>query len=366
MIEREFWRDRRVLVTGHTGFKGGWLSAWLTEMGAEATGYSLDPPLALSCFGVCGLERRMRSIAGDVRQKSRLREEVAARAPEVIFHLAAQSLVRRSYREPALTFETNVIGTVNLLDAALATPSARALVVVTSDKCYADDATMRPHREDDALGGRDPYSASKAAAEMAVAAWRGLPPTDGARCAVASARAGNVIGGGDWAQDRLVPDAIRSLSRGDPLTVRNPGAIRPWQHVLEPLSGYLVLAQRLYREGARWASAWNFGPDPRAVTTVAELADRLVALWGSGSWRAAPAAGAPHERHALMVDPSKAAEHLGWRPRLGLDRALAMTVNWYRAALEDQSAARDLTLSQIDEYERLTNSGEAGAQAPAR
>jgi CDP-glucose 4,6-dehydratase len=358
-IDRSFWAGKRVFVTGHTGFKGGWLSAWLAELGAEVTGYALAPDPAPAFFTRCGLAGRVASIEADVRDAARLQEAVHSRAPEIVFHLAAQPLVLRSHRAPAETFEINVMGTAHLLDAVRAVPGVRAVVAVTSDKCYDNLERGTPFREGDPLGGRDPYSASKACAELVAAAYRAsFFSTGGPVAAVATARAGNVFGGGDLAEDRLIPDAVRALRAGRPLIVRNPKSVRPWQHVLEPLSGYLMLAERLAREGAAWAEAWNFGPDRADAVPVADLADRLIRRWGSGRWEAGgPAAegAAPVEAGVLILDSAKARERLGWRPRLPLDEAVAWTVEWYREAFTDRPAEAlyDLARRQIAAYSSI-------------
>jgi CDP-glucose 4,6-dehydratase len=331
-LNESFWRDRSVFVTGHTGFKGGWLTTWLLEMGARVTGYALVPDTCPSYFELCRLGRRTTSIIGNVLDRPAIERAITSCTPEVIFHLAAQPLVRRSYRDPVNTFAVNVMGTVNVLEAARKVRSARAIVVVTSDKCYENREWPWGYREGDALGGRDPYSASKGCAELVVAAYqRSFFDAPGGALASATARAGNVIGGGDWAEDRLVPDAIRALCRGESLILRNPLAIRPWQHVLEPVAAYLELAEHLYIEGKRWSGAWNFGPAEDSVVTTAELVDKVFAAWGAGSW-IPDATAAPYEARCLKLDCGKARQVLGWQPRLTLEEAIKLTVSWYRRA----------------------------------
>ena len=333
------WAGRRVLVTGHTGFKGSWLSHWLLAEGAEVAGYALAPDTTPALFNLLGLASRLRYIEADVRDAGRLATEVATFRPEVVLHLAAQPLVRKSYREPRQTWETNVLGTVNLLEAVRACDSVRACIVVTSDKCYENREWLWGYREDEAMGGHDPYSSSKGAAELAVASWRRSFP-GGVR--LASARAGNVIGGGDWSADRIVTDFVLAIQAGQPLRLRNPNATRPWQHVLEPLSGYLTLADRLLgADGDRFAEAWNLGPSDASVTTVAELARRLVAAWGSGSVEIPTNPQQPHEAGLLKLDPSKAAARLGWRGRWDVAETAARTARWYRD-LAAGAAARAL------------------------
>jgi CDP-glucose 4,6-dehydratase len=308
-------------VTGHTGFKGAWLCLWLQELGAEVHGFGLEPPTEPSLWEAARVGDGMSEVRGDVRDRAAVAEAVAHAEPDLVLHLAAQPLVRRSFEDPVGTYDTNVMGTANVLDAG-----ARAVVVVTSDKCYAPRADGAPCREGDPLGGADPYSSSKACAELVAAAWR--ESLEGS--AIATVRAGNVIGGGDWAEDRLVPDAIRAALDGEPLLVRNPDAVRPWQHVLNPLSGYLEVAQRL-GEDAGAAEAWNFGPAPGDELPVRELADRVSALWGEGlEWRA-EGDGGPPETAVLRLDSAKARERLGWEPRWPLDEALSATVDWFRA-----------------------------------
>lgn len=353
MIQASFWDKKKVLVTGHTGFKGGWLSTWLLEMGADLVGYALKPNTDPSFFAACELGHRFESVTGDVRDKDRVLGIVRSHRPEIIFHLAAQSLVRQSYREPEATFATNVMGTVHLLEAVRENLGVRVVVNVTSDKCYENREWIWAYRENEPMGGHDPYSASKGCAELVTSAYR-RSFFDGAShaAAVATARAGNVIGGGDWAEDRIVPDAIRSLHQGKPLIVRHPQAIRPWQHVLEPLQGYLLLAERLYHEREKWVGAWNFGPRDESGVTVASLADMLVRRWGKGSWQSAAEPGTLHEAQSLKLDSGKARHLLGWRACLTLEDAVKMAVDWYRAALSAEStqAVYQLTCDQIKSY----------------
>ena len=351
MVRREFWRGRSVFLTGHTGFKGGWLSTWLLTLGARVAGYALAPDTTPSYFERCGLAERLASCYGDINDAGALEAALGAARPSIVFHLAAQSLVRRSYRAPVETFATNVLGTARLLEAVRGTPSAEAVVVVTSDKCYDNRERPEGYREDEPLGGHDPYSASKAAAELVAAAYRRSFFAQGAR--VATVRAGNVIGGGDWAEDRLVPDAMRALARGEAVRVRNPAAVRPWQHVLEPLGGYLTLAERLVESDA-FATAWNFGPRDEDAVPVAALVELVLGLWGDGRWEAVAEAAAPHEAGLLRLDWTQARQRLGWRPVLTLKEAAELTVAWYRAAAGGATppALYDLGVEQIGWYER--------------
>ncbi len=354
MVDRKFWSGKKVFLTGHTGFKGGWLATWLLDMGSRVYGYALKPDTDPSYFTLCGLEDRMHSVVGDIREVDALKHAIDKAAPEIVMHLAAQPLVRRSYKKPVETFATNVMGTVHLLEVVRHASSVRAVVVVTSDKCYENKEWIWGYRENEPMGGHDPYSASKGCAELIAAAYRRSFFEDADRqVEVATVRAGNVIGGGDWAEDRLVPDVVRALQRGEPLIVRNPGAVRPWQHVLEPLTGYLMLAERLYKGGEKWSGAWNFGPRNEDAVTVASLADKIIRLWGEGIWQAAPEQEAPHEAHYLKLDCSKARQMLGWRPCLTMEEAMGMTLAWYRKALADERGWKmyEVACEQIRSYE---------------
>ena len=361
MTGRAFYRGKRVLVTGHTGFKGSWLSLWLQGAGADVSGFALAPPTEPSLFDLARVGRDMRSEIGDVRDEGRVARFVAEVGPEIVFHLAAQPLVRESYDRPVETFATNVMGTAHVLEAARRAGTARAVVVVTSDKCYENREWVWGYREDEAMGGHDPYSSSKGCAELVTAAYRRSFFASGPT-AVASARAGNVFGGGDWAKDRLVPDAMKAFVEGRPLLLRNPSATRPWQHVLEPLDGYLALAEALYNEGDAFAGGWNFGPREEDARPVREVVESLVARWGDGaSWGLEPGS-QPHEAHSLRLDCSKARARLGWRPRLDLETGLRWTVDWYRG-LAGGADARALTLHDLERFEKLGAPGRDGAAA---
>ena len=353
-VNRSFWRGKSVFITGHTGFKGGWLSTWLNELGAVVSGYALEPVTTPSYFELCNLDRRINSYISDIRDADAVISSMRAAEPEIVFHLAAQPLVHRSYREPAATFATNVIGAANLLDAVRATASVRAVVIITSDKCYENNEWPWGYRESDPLGGHDPYSASKACAEIVCAAYRrSFFETSDRTLPIATTRAGNVIGGGDWSEDRIVPDAVRAFSSGTPLTLRNPRAVRPWQHVLEPLSGYLLLAERLYREGEKFAGAWNFGPEDRDAVPVSTLADTMVSCWGAAaSWRNSGSNCQLYESTYLKLDCSKAHTLLKWRPRLRVNDAVRMAIEWYGEFYSKSGADMyEMSCAQVREYE---------------
>jgi len=351
-LNSDFWRGRNVFLTGHTGFKGAWLSLWLSELGAEVTGYSLDVPTKPSFFEVARVAGRVHDRRGDVRNAHDILAAMQLAAPEIVIHMAAQSLVRESYVSPVATYATNVMGTVHLLEAVRKVPSIPAVVVVTSDKCYENREWSRGYRESDPMGGRDPYSSSKGCQEIVTSAMRAsfFGPANGG-AAVASARAGNVIGGGDWAADRLVPDAMRAFSQGKPLEIRNPGAIRPWQHVLEPLSGYLLLAERLYSEGSRWAEGWNFGPLDEDAKSVEYVVENLSRQWGDGARWIAPPEKHPHEAGLLKLDCSKARTELNWEPKWRLERALDAVIDWHRA-FSGGADMQSFSLQQIKDYTR--------------
>ena len=348
-----FWNGRRVLLTGHTGFKGSWTALWLQRLGAEVTGYALAPPTTPNLFETASVSKGMRSLVGDVCDLPRLKQSMRESAPEIVFHMAAQSLVGMSYEDPITTYQTNVMGTASLLEAVRTTESVRAVVVITTDKCYENRNWGWGYREIDRLGGHDPYSNSKACSELVVSAYRdSFFEAEGSQArpvALASARAGNVISGGDWARNRLIPDAIRSFADGKPLQIRNPLATRPWQYVLEPLRGYLMLAQSLYEHGRTFTSAWNFGPKPGDAQPVRWIVEKLVSSWNSPVTWEIDGGAHPHEAQMLQLDWSKAAQQLGWRPALSLEEALSMTIDWYRDCLAGMSV-REKCLEQIAGY----------------
>lgn len=345
------YHGRSVFVTGHTGFKGAWLAMWLARLGARTTGYALPPDTIPNLFDLAHVEDALiRHVVADIRDPAALTTAMQKAAPDIVFHLAAQPLVRFGYREPATTWSTNVMGTVNLLEAVRACPSVKAVVVVTTDKCYQNRETQHAYIEDDPLGGDDPYSASKAGAELVVQSFRKSFFSDGATL-LASARAGNVFGGGDWCADRLIPDAVRALSAGQALEIRNPAATRPWQHVLEALHGYLLLGSRLLAGDNAFASAFNFGPDHADNLPVADILRQLQQHWPELAWRStAEASNAPHEAQLLNLDSGKAHRMLEWVPRWGRVTGLEHTASWYRTVLNDPQSARQITEQQLDQF----------------
>lgn len=346
MIDAGFWRGKRVFITGHTGFKGSWLAIWLHQLGAKVQGYALDPPTAPALFNEAGVGELIDSENGDVCDAQALGHSIDNFRPEIILHMAAQPLVRASYVDPVATYATNVMGTVNLLEAARHTPGIRAIVVVTTDKCYENREWEWGYRESEPMGGHDPYSNSKGCAELVTDAYRRsfFAHTD---TAVGSARAGNVIGGGDWADDRLIPDILKAFTAGEAASVRNPNAIRPWQHVLEPLSGYLLLAETLYSEGQDAARAWNFGPFDEGARPVSWIVEHMARMWGEGArWELAGDQDQPHEATYLKLDISRARAYLHWSPTWSLQDTLERIVNWQRSWLTE-GGAHQLCLDEI-------------------
>ena len=356
MLNRSFWNGRRVFLTGHTGFKGSWLSLWLDALGAKVTGYALEPPTQPNLFEQAQVAGAVRSNCADIRDFPRLKNAIAECRPDVIIHMAAQSVVRRGYEDPIETYSSNVMGTVNLLEALRQLRQPCAVVNVTSDKCYANREWVWGYRENEPMGGRDPYSNSKGCAELVTTAYQEsfFPPASLANHGIAlgSARAGNAVGGGDWTSDQLIPDLMRAFIADKSCLIRNPAAVRPWQFVLEPLRGYLMLAERLAEDGARFASGWNFGPADTDAKPVSWIANELVRVWGERASWVQDAAAHPHESHFLKLDASKARANLNWYPVLCLNQALSWIVEWYRAC-QAGGDLRSLTLAQIKRYEVL-------------
>ncbi len=349
-----FWQGKRVFLTGHTGFKGGWLSLWLQQLGADVTGYALDAPTTPSLFEVANVACGMQSIIGDVRDGDAVKRAMAVARPDVVIHMAAQPLVRYSYVNPVETYSTNVMGLVNVLEAVRATPGVRAVVNVTSDKCYENREWPWGYRENEAMGGYDPYSNSKGCAELVTAGYRSsffhADKYAEHGIALGSGRAGNVIGGGDWALDRLIPDMLRAIGTGEPVMIRNPHAIRPWQHVLEPLSGYLTLAEKLYTEGPVHAEGWNFGPHDTDAKPVEWIIERMTQEWGAGASWSLDGQDHPHEATYLKLDCSKARGQLGWHPRWDIGQTIAKIVEWHKAC-DQGTDMRAMTLAQITTYQ---------------
>lgn len=343
------FRKKKVLVTGHTGFKGSWLSVWLHMLGAEVIGYALPPIQEISHFSLLGLDKIMHNVYGDIRDFDQLNVVFSKYNPDFVFHLAAQPLVRESYRNPKITFDTNIGGTINVLEAVRTHPSVKSLICVTSDKCYKNKEWIWGYRENDDLGGPDPYSASKASAEFVFGAFLDSFFSRRNNLGAATVRAGNVIGGGDWSQERIVPDCIKAISEKREIVLRNPNATRPWQHVLEPLSGYLLLAKKLYENPSTFQGSWNFGPDGREVNTVGDLAQSIVTYWGNGSVRCIIEQDAPHEAGLLQLNCEKARQQLKWKQRWNFERTVKKTVEWYKGSILGKRVF-DLTVGQINEY----------------
>lgn len=349
-IDRHFWKGRRVFLTGHTGFKGSWLSLWLQDLGACLTGLSLSPPTNPSLFDVAGVEKGMTSLIGDIRDFPTVKQAISTARPEIVIHMAAQPLVRYSYTHPVETYSTNVMGTVHVLEAARQTPSVQAIINVTSDKCYENREWVWGYRENEPMGGVDPYSSSKGCSELVTNAYR-RSFMEHSHIALASARAGNVIGGGDWANDRLIPDILRAIEQGKPVRIRSPQAIRPWQHVLEPLSGYLLLAERLVKEGNVWSEGWNFGPSEDDARPVSWIAAKLTEMWGDSACWESDFTNHPHEATFLRLDCSKAHAILGWHPRWTLAEALKAIIEWHRTYLMNGDM-HEYCLMQISSYSK--------------
>jgi CDP-glucose 4,6-dehydratase len=343
------FKNKRVLITGDTGFKGSWMAYWLHHLGAEVYGFALPPERDYEHYAALGLEKLIYHQDGDIRDFTQVRDFLKKTKPEFVFHLAAQPLVRKSYDEPKLTFDTNIGGTVNILEAVRLTPSVKVLIAITSDKCYKNKEWCWGYRENDELGGKDPYSASKAAAEIVYSAYHDSFFNAKPQFGAASVRAGNVIGGGDWSTDRIVPDCIRALQNNKPIELRNPNATRPWQHVLEPLSGYLLLASRLYEKPKQFGGSYNFGPESREMHTVIDVAKELISVWGAGEIKITKKDSDPPEAGLLHLNCDKAHHYLGWYPKWGFKKTVEQTTNWYKSIKEGENAGT-ITREQIIEY----------------
>jgi len=356
-VNPSFWNGKHVFMTGHTGFKGGWLSLWLASMGAKVTGYALAPNTTPSFFEVAKVEAGLKqSHIADIRDLENLQKAMAYARPEIVIHMAAQPLVHYSYANPVETYATNVMGTVHILESIRALDCVRAVVIVTTDKCYENQERTLGYSENEPMGGYDPYSSSKGCAELVTSAYRqsyfSVEKFDQYCVSIASARAGNVIGGGDWSEDRLIPDAIKAFEAKEPLMIRNPLATRPWQHVLEPLSGYLVLAQALYQEGAKFGGAWNFGPKDEDARSVEEVVDLLIKNWNSSAGWKQDDGEQPHEAHSLKLDCSKARQNLGWIPKWSLEKAIEQIAEWQKS-YQSQDNMQAVSLKQINSYQQL-------------
>ncbi len=352
MIDQAFWKGKRVFLTGHTGFKGSWLSLWLSSLGAEVKGYALNPPTTPSLFDEASIKSIIDSQIGDIRDQDTIHESMTAFNPDILIHMAAQSLVRHSYDAPIETYEVNVIGTAKVLEVARSCSNLKAVVNITTDKCYENDGRTKGYKEDDPMGGHDPYSSSKGCSELVASAYRRsfLQEQD---IGLASVRAGNVIGGGDWADDRLIPDILRSFEKGESVVIRNPKATRPWQHVLEPLSGYLILAEKLYKNQKEYAEGWNFGPNEKDVKPVSWIMDKMISKWPASSWELDQNSN-PHEADFLKLDISKVKSKLGWKPIWGLSHTLEKIIGWHKAWL-DKEDMQTICLAEIEEYTKDMN-----------
>jgi len=351
-IDKDFWQGKRVFLTGHTGFKGSWLSLWLVSLGAKVKGYALSPPTSPSLFIEANIDSIIDSQIADIRDQDTLHESMTKFSPDILIHMAAQPLVRYSYDEPIETYEVNVIGTAKVLEVARSCPNLKAIVNITTDKCYENDERAEGYKEDDPMGGYDPYSSSKGCAELVASSYRRSFLQDQG-VGLASVRAGNVIGGGDWADDRLIPDILRSFENGSPVVIRNPKATRPWQHVLEPLSGYLILTQGLYEEQKKYAEGWNFGPNEQDVKPVDWILDKMILKWPNSSWKL-DSNSSPHEAGFLKLDISKAKSKLGWSPVWGLSQTLEKIISWHQAWLNKEDM-QVICLTEIKEYTRDMN-----------
>jgi len=352
MIDQEFWKGKRVFLTGHTGFKGSWLSLWLCSLGAEVRGYALNPPTSPSLFNEAKIDTIIDSQIADIRDQDTLHESMTGFNPDILIHMAAQPLVRYSYDAPIETYEVNVIGTAKVLEVARSCPNLRAIVNITTDKCYENDGRAEGYKENDPMGGYDPYSSSKGCAELVASSYRRSFLQDQG-IGIASVRAGNVIGGGDWADDRLIPDILRSFEKNKPVVIRNPKATRPWQHVLEPLSGYLILAQNLYKDQKKYAEGWNFGPNEKDVQPVDWILDKMISKWPNSSWELDNNSN-PHEAGFLKLDISKAKSKLDWSPVWELSQTLEKIVSWHQAWL-NKDDMQAVCLTEIEEYMKEIN-----------
>ncbi|MEQ8169421.1 MAG: CDP-glucose 4,6-dehydratase [Candidatus Eremiobacterota bacterium] len=353
MINKNFWKKKRIFLTGHTGFKGSWLSLWLYSLGADITGYALPPPTDPSLFELCRIDALVTSVISDIRDRDTLKKKMVEAEPDIVIHMAAQPIVRESYINPVETYEINVMGTVNMLEAVRACKTVRAVINVTTDKCYENKEWLWGYREHDRLCGYDPYSNSKSCSELVTSSYRNsfFNQKDYKihKVGLASARSGNVIGGGDWAKDRLVPDCMRAILDGEKIIIRNPHSVRPWQHVLEPLSGYIILAEKLYKNGSKYSEGWNFGPEDKDAKSVEWIVRKICEKWGHGAAYQIDKGRHPHEAHYLKLDCSKVKARLGCYPRWNLEEAIDKIIEW-TSAFKDKKSLREICLKQIKEY----------------
>ena len=351
-MDRNFWKGKKVFITGHTGFKGGWLSIWLAGSGAKVTGYSLKPETNPSLFKSCSIEKKINSIIGDVRDEKKLKKTILEAEPDIVFHLASQPLVLKSYENPVETYEINLMGTVNILNAMRDISSVKAFINVTSDKCYANDENLKAFKENDSMGGYDPYSSSKACSELITAAYRSSFFKN--IVAIATARAGNVIGGGDWAENRIIPDFIKKIQQKQKLVIRNSESIRPWQFVLEPLNGYLILAEKLFLDGQHYSESWNFGPNKKDDKTVEWLISKFDKEYGEGSnFEIESTENSLHEAKNLRLDCSKSMKRLNWSPKLNIEKSISMTCAWYKNFYKGDQDMYSFSAEQIKQYESI-------------
>jgi len=351
----EFWKGKKVFITGHTGFKGSWLCLWLEMVGADVTGYALDPDTSPSLYKAANIGKGVQSIIADIRDKEKLVKAITDASPDIVIHMAAQSLVRYSYHHPVETYEVNVMGTVHVLEAVRTCKSVKAVLIVTSDKCYENRERMAGYREDEAMGGYDTYSSSKGCAELVVSAYRQSFFSSGEAVAIATARAGNVIGGGDWCEDRLIPDMVRSFSSEEAVTIRNPNAIRPWQHVFDALNGYLILLENMVDQPKEYSEAWNFGPNDKDAKPVAWLVEQFSNHWGNATWLVEKDSKTVHEAHTLSLNSSKARTRLDWTPLMQLENALELIARWYKCYYDGGDVAL-ISQNHLENYTKYLDS----------
>lgn len=349
MINKNFWNNKKVFLTGHTGFKGSWLAMWLKSMGVNLKGYSLSPEDKINLFEKASIENNMISEIGDIRDYNRLYNSIIDFKPEILIHMAAQPIVRKSYEDPIDTYSTNVMGTINILESARACPSLKSIVIVTSDKCYENKETQNPYKENEPMGGHDPYSSSKGCCELLINSYRRSFFNDNNSSGLASVRAGNVVGGGDWSKDRLIPDILKSFKKNESVIIRNPSAIRPWQHVLDCLSGYLVLTEKLYFNNEKFSGAWNFGPNINDCKPVEWIVEKMISVSGKNIDWVLDKKSNPHEANTLILDNNKSKKFLKWKPKWNIEESITKIIEWHKKNLNDENI-NEMCLSQINDY----------------